>query len=192
MRRLRLAALVAGLTTALTLSVSARGANERLRFTANAVSLGGPGSVSGTAQLDIVIERFSTEAERQRLLAALKKNNQDELLRTLQDLKPVGTIRTPRSVGYDLHYAHQAPGEDGGQRIFIATDRPIGFREAANRPRTIDYPFTFIELRLNSNGEGEGKLSLATRVTSSNDGKVVELENYAAQPVMLTNVKRQG
>jgi hypothetical protein len=117
------------------------------------------------------------------------KKGQDTLLETLRDLEPVGSIRTPDSIGYDLHYANQMPGEDGGRRIFIATDRPIGFWEAANRPRSFDYPFMFIELRMNGEGRGEGKLSLATKVTSSDDGKYVELENYGAQPVMLTEVK---
>lgn len=71
------------------------------------------------------------------------------------------------------------------------TDRPTGIWEAINRPRTIDYPFTFIELRLNAQGIEEGKLSRATRIISSGDGSYVELENYAAQPVDLTEVRRR-
>jgi hypothetical protein len=158
------------------------------RFTAFAVSLGGPRTTAGTAQVDITVNRWSSDAECERLIEALKKG-QDALLDTLRDLKPVGSIRTPETLAYDLHYANQAPGEDGGRRIFLATDRPIGFWEAANRPRTINYPFTFIELRMSGDGRGEGKLSLATKVTASNDGRHVELENYAAQPVMLNQVK---
>jgi len=167
--------------------------NEALpqRFTALAVSLGGPRTPAGTAQVDITIDRWSTEAERGRLLEALKKD-QDTLLETLQDLKPVGSIRTPGSLAYDLHYANQTPGQDGGHRIFLATDRPIGFWEAANQPRTINYPFTFIELRMNGHGEGEGKLSLATKVIASDDGRFVQLENYGAQPVQLNQVKRMS
>jgi hypothetical protein len=46
----------------------------------------------------------------------------------------------------------------------LITDRRIGFWEAANQPRSIDYPFTFIDIRLNRDGEGEGKMSLATKV----------------------------
>jgi hypothetical protein len=45
---------------------------------------------------------------------------------------------------------------DGGERIFLATDRYIGFWEATQRPRTVDYPFTYIELRLGPDGTGEG------------------------------------
>jgi hypothetical protein len=114
------------------------------------------------------------------------------MLDTLRDLPRVGRIRTPGSLGWDLHYAHQIAGEDGGRRIFIATDRPVSIWEAVNRPRTIDYPFTFIELRLNSRGEGEGKLSRATRVISSRDGKFVQLENWEGQPVELTEVTQRS
>jgi hypothetical protein len=178
---------------AVLLAVAAAGAapqdgSNRLpeKFTAFAVNLGGPRTAAGTAQVDITIDRWSTDAERERLMEALNKG-QDELLATLQDLEPVGSIRTPTSVGYDLHYANQAPAEDGGRRIFLATDRPIGTWEAMNRPRSLDYPFTFIELRMNGRGEGEGKLSLATRVIAS--GRIVQLENYAAQPVQLNEVR---
>lgn len=184
---------LAGLSHALTMpSQSSQSQNSLVmpqRFTAFAVSLGGPRSTSGTAQLDIVIYRWSTDAERQRLVDALKQS-QDALLETLRDLKPVGYIRSATSIGYDLHYAHQVPRDEGGRRIFIATDRPMGFWEVARHAWTVDYPFTLIELRMNREGEGEGKLSLATRVIASGDGKHVELENYTAQPVQLNQVRR--
>lgn len=164
-------------------------ASDRLpeKFRAFAVSLGGPRTTAGTAQVDITIDRWSSDAERERLIKALK-NGQNELLQTLRDLEPVGSIRTATSLAYDLHYSNQTPGEEGGRRIFLATDRPIGFWEAVNRPRSINYPFTFIELRMNGEGQGEGKLSLATKVIAS--GPIVQLENWAAQPVQLNQVRK--
>jgi hypothetical protein len=109
------------------------------------------------------------------------------VLDALQHQKPVGTIQTPDSIGYDLRYAHQEPAEDGGRRIVIATDRPIGFWEARNQPRTIDYPFTVIQLQLDKNGEGTGTLSAATKITAH--GNTIELENFASSPTMLTEVR---
>jgi hypothetical protein len=162
-------------------------ADGRLSCTAFAVSTGGPVSSPVASAVDIVVENWSTDSERQRLLEALK-TSQDAMLDTLRGLRKVGFIRTPGNLGWDLHYATQAPGEDGGRRIVIATDRPMEIWEAVNRPRTVDYPFTFIELRLNGDGEGEGKLSLATRVTSTRDGRFVQLENYDTQPVQLNKV----
>lgn len=159
------------------------------RFTAFAVSLGDMRQASGSSPVDITINRWSTDAERQRLVEVLQAKGPAALLDTLQDTPEVGTIRTPDSLGYPLHYAHQTPGEDGGRRIVIATDRPIGFWEAANRPRTIDYPFTVIQMQLGKDGTGEGRMSIATRIIAHDN--VVELENYSTQPVMLKQVRAQ-
>jgi hypothetical protein len=122
---------------------------------------------------------------------ALVEKGPDGLLRALQKMPRKGFIRTPNSLGWELRYTHQAPGEDGGRRIFIATDRPIANREALNQPRTIDYPFTLIEMRLNKNDEGEGKMAIATKVTLSSDKQTIELENYASEPVRLNAIHRR-
>lgn len=155
------------------------------RFTAFAANLNAPAGAA-TATVQIQITRWSTDGERDRLLTTLRENGEKALLTALQKLPKVGSIRTPSSVGYDLHFARQQPWGDGGRRIFIATDRYINFWEVANQTRTLDYPFTLIEMRLDHDGNGEGKLSLATKVTAE-DNDIV-LENYAAQPVMLTKV----
>jgi len=63
------------------------------------------------------------------------------------------------------------------------------FWDAVNRPGSIDYPFTVIELRLNRDGEGEGKMSLATKIIADERTNLVTLENYDTQPVTLKNVK---
>ena len=158
-------------------------------FTAFAVSTGGPRTSSVATQVDITISRWSTDAEEGRLLSLLKTKGAESLLEELRDQPSVGTIRTPGDLAYDLRFAHQEPGDDGGRRIFLATDRPISFWEAVNRPRTIDYPFTFIELRMNGNGSGEGKLALATRIGVSDNGRTIQLVNYATQPIQLNQVR---
>ncbi len=56
------------------------------------------------------------------------------------------------------------PMDEGGEHIVMATDRYISFWEAVNRPRTIDYPFTLIEMRLGPDGMGEGRTSLFTKI----------------------------
>ena len=183
-----LAAAVAVLVGA---SGSANAADPVARFTAFAVNLGGPGAGrAGSGTVELVINRWSTAGERDRLMAVLKEKGPEKLLDALTDIPRVGYIRTPDSLGYDLRFAYREPGEDGGEDITVITDRYIGFWEAFYRPRTIDYPFTVIELRLNKAGEGEGKMSLATRITADRHGDRVVLENYAAQPVLLQSVRR--
>jgi hypothetical protein len=164
----------------------------RERFTAFAVNLDSTAvAPAGAGVVEMVVERYSTDAERDRLMKALMEKGPEKLLDTLQSLPRVGYIRTPNTIGYDLRYARKAPLPEGGERVVLATDRYIGFWEAANRPRTIDYPFTIIELRLNRDGVGEGKMSLATRITVDKEHQQIELENYGSQPVLLKTVRRE-
>jgi len=172
---------------------SAQTHGVRERYTAFAVNMdSSPVARQGAGTVELVVERWSTDAERDRLMKALVEKGPEKLLDTLQSLPRAGYIRTPHSIGYDLHYARKEPMDEGGERVVIATDRYISFWEATNRPRTIDYPFTVIEMRINRDGVGEGKMSLATKITPSNDKKQIELENYGTQPVLLQNIKREA
>ena len=142
---------------------------------------------AGAGRVIMRVERWSTENERATLTQTLMKQGDGALLDLLQKQKSVGSIRTPDSIGYDLRYAHQEPTAEGGRRVVIATDRPIGFWEAANRPRTIDYPFTVIQMEIDKNGEGKGTMSYATKIIAR--GNTIELENFTSSPVMLTQVQ---
>jgi hypothetical protein len=170
--------------------VNAQTSGAPERFTALAVAMGSPGP-TGAGTVEIVVNRWSPDAERDRLLTVLLEKGSDALLETLQKLPRMGYIRTPNSIGYDLHFARREPLPDGGERVVLATDRYISFWEATNRPRSIDYPFTVIEMHINSNGEGEGKMSLATKIIGDRTNKQIVLENYSTQPVLLQSVRRQ-
>ena len=113
------------------------------------------------------------------------------MLEILKGMPSTGYLASPGNRRWELRFARRVSLPDGGERVVIATDRPIGFAEAANLPRSIDYPFTFIELRLNRDGEGEGKMSLATKVIPDKEANIVTLENYGIQPVMLKLVRRE-
>jgi hypothetical protein len=178
-----------GLTVLVTVAVAqTRGTTKR--FTAFAVNLGTPGPASA-GTVEIAVTRWSTDAERDRLLAVLMEKGPDKLLDALQRLPRVGYIRTPNSIGYDLHFARRTPLPDGGERVVLGTDRYIGFWEATNRPRSIDYPFTVVEIHINADGEGEGKMSLATKIIADKENKQIVLEDYGTQPVLLKSVRRQ-
>lgn len=153
----------------------------------NATAIVNNNLASGMGRVIMNVERWSSEAEAGRLVKTLMQSGPHKLLDELRDMKSVGTIRTPDSLGYDLRYAHQEPGEDGGRRIVIATDRPISFWEARNQPRTIDYPFTVIQMEIGRDGKGKGTMSWATKIRAR--GSVIELENFASAPIMLTEVE---
>ncbi|HYN08891.1 MAG TPA: hypothetical protein VES67_16030 [Vicinamibacterales bacterium] len=180
-----------GTGAALVIAMAPIGAQTGERYIANAVSLATPGP-TGAAIVEINVTRWSPEAERDRLIKTLVEKGPEQMLETLRDLPRAGFIRTPGNLGYDLRFARKQPLEEGGEQIVIATDRPIGLWEAANRPRTIDYPFTLIELRLDNKGNGEGKISLATKIVYDKRRNTIVLENYSSAPVMLTKVRRES
>ena len=158
-----------------------------LHLTAFAINMNTTRPGTATTTVDVVIDRFSTDSERDRLREAFKANEQQGLLRALQKLPAVGYLTTPGSLRYDVHFARQRPLPEGGRRLFLLTDRRINFWEAASGARTLDYPFTLVELQLDKNSRGVGKLNIAARITGSED-TVVEIEDFAAQPVQLNDV----
>jgi hypothetical protein len=160
-----------------------------LKMTAFAVNMSGVGR-SGATTLNIVIERWSTDEERAKLVDTLVEKGSDKLLDTLDDIKPrAGFIRTNRSLGWDIQFARMQDLPSGGKRIIFATDRPMNFYELRNNTRSTDYEFMLCEIRLNADGtKGEGKLATAAKISYDKTEKRVEIENYGQQPVRLTSV----
>jgi hypothetical protein len=159
---------------------------EPEEFTTFAVNMGSL-TVGTTATVIITVNRWSTQAEKDKLFVILREKGMKAFLDELQKAKRVGTLRTPQSVGYDLRLAFEEPGKDGGRRVLIATDRPVGFSEATNRPHSIEYPFTVIDMQLKPDGTGEGTMSIAAKFIPA--GKTVIVENYDTQPVRLNRIE---
>ena len=185
MRVLTMAALL--LITSVSGWLHAQTIGQPERFNAIAIVNNTQGSGAGTVQIQV--SRWSTANERRQLLDVLRSKGAEKLLDTLRDMRPVGTIKTPDSLAYDLRYAHETAGEDGGRRIVIATDRPIGFWEARRNGRTLDYPFTVIQMEIGRDGKGKGTLSYATKIISKDDSII--LENFGTSPVMLTEIQSE-
>jgi hypothetical protein len=183
--------LLAGCAVAavLTSSAIAIAQGQKESYTGFAINMN---SGPRTAVVDFTIERWSTDAERDALLAIIQenKNPTDQLLRELQKMPKVGYIRTPQSLGWDLRYARESPLPDGGRRVVFATDRPIGFWEARNRPRSMDYPFTVVEIQFDKNDKGVGKILAGTKIYIDKKTNSLVLENFGQQPVRFNEIRR--
>ena len=161
----------------------------KLRLNAFAVNLSGIGRVRAEP-LQIVIDRWSTDAEHDKLLGVLKEKGSDKLLDALQAVKPrAGYIRTTTSLGWDIQYARDNPLPDGGRRIVFATDRPMSFFERRNQTRSSEYEFMLCEIHLGKDGTGEGKLAVLAKISYDKAKNQIEIENYGLQPVRLTRVQ---
>ena len=143
--------------------------------------------------VDISVTRWSTPAERTALHQTLFKKGQDALLDALRDMRSVGRIYTPGNIGYDLRFAAQRTLPDGGREIIFATDRPMSFWELTNQPRSAQYPFTWVQFRVGPDGRGEGKIAVAARIIGEEADNLIEVEDFAIQPVRLQNIRsRKG
>jgi hypothetical protein len=180
-------AALCALTVVFVAPVAAQNVKEK--FSGFAINM----NRSGTAVIDFTIERWSTDAEREQLLSIIqaKKDPTQDLLKALQKMPKVGGIRTPQTLAWDLRYAREFPDPEGGRRIVLATDRPIGFAEARNSSRTMDYPFTIIEIHLNAKDEGEGKILAGTKIFVDQKTKEIVLENWGQQPTRFNEIKKQ-
>lgn len=182
-------ALLLPVALALPLAASreAAAADPLLHLTAFSINLN---NGARTNTVDIVIERWSTPEEIEKLRGILIEKGGADLLPALQKIKPrCGYVRTTNTLGWDAQFARETQLEDGTRRIVIATDRPIAFWEARNNPRSRDYEFTLAEIHLPKNGKGEGKLIPAAKLSYDKEKQTLEIENYQREPVRLNEIQ---
>jgi len=207
MKRTIAACVVAGALAAALLTVPA-GAQSKApspspsandKVTINGWALNMSNIATGANQsIRINIDKWSSPSQRQHLIQAFLDKKQDGLLAALEKQPELGRFNFPgymgpdpnnvMRLGTDIRYAMNFAGEDGGRRIVVITPRVIGFREAVNQPRIIDYPFSLFEMRFDKDGKGEGKLAYATQINFDKKKNAIELENYSSEPVRLNNL----
>jgi hypothetical protein len=151
-------------------------------------------TVGNGESLKINVLAWTPAAEREKMVAAFQEKGEDQLLEAMKSASSAGYIWTSETLGYTLRYAHKMPLPNGGERIILITDRPLGSwsRTAwkASATKDKEAKLTVVEIRLNAQGRGEGKMSLAAGITAQDEGKTIALDNYAAAPVLLKNVAR--
>ena len=163
-------------------------------FTATTTNM----AVGNAETIRINVFNWTAAPEREKLLAVLKEKGEDQLFESLKAAPSAGYIWTSESLGYSLRYAYKTTLPNGGERIIVATDRPLGawsrtaWRAAASKAakETKESQLTLIELRLNKQGRGEGKMSLAARIVVEPESNTLALDNYASAPVLLKGATR--
>lgn len=140
-----------------------------------------------TGIVEITVTRWSTDAEREMLLGALKEAGQPAMLVQMEKLPQVGYIKMPDTMGFALFYARSNELPDGTRQVVFATDRQVV--NPTRSPQASKYDASIIEIRFKKGSEkGEGKLVLAAKTSIGKDGKV-QVSNYQGEPVRLMDVK---
>lgn len=157
------------------------------KFSATAMVMGTVGT-GATARVDITIQRWSTDEERDALLQVLAEQGREKFTNALRNQEKVGYVQIRGGLGYDLRYAREH--RQGEQRtIIIATDRLIGFGELARQSRTLRYDVSLITLQVDAQGSGEGTIAAGAELSFDSDSNTLTIENFSSEPVRLTKVR---
>src|SRR5262245_62137414 len=147
--------------------------------------------------MEIRITGWSPAATRTRLIDTSLAKGQNALLSALQKEKSKGRLRLPNwqgpdpqnyRLGWDIRYAALDKADDGSDRIVIVTDRQMSMWEVRERPRSYDYPFTLIEIRIPKEGKGEGRAFGATQILFDKKKNQMVLEQYSAGEIRLNEI----
>jgi hypothetical protein len=178
-----------GLLVALLLSaaIPASSQNDRKIETIDATAMGTSTQLGHTVGVKITIYKYSTPEDRQVLVDAFNKGQHQGLVKALTDMKSVGRIAIPGTLGYDLSYIALIPTPTG-RRIRFATNRVIRFAEAYYNTQSTAYDLTAGEFDLNDadNKKSTGILYPAAQLIINKKGELqFELRK---NPWNLTNI----
>ena len=129
-------------------------------------------------------------AERsRRLIAAFTAGGPAALRKALAGVPPTGTVKLGAGAATPTRLAIERP-TDKGRLLTIVTDQPLLFLGAGvpgAKPKE-GYDFAIIDIDVDASGSGAGTLAPAAKVTVKQGVFVVE--DYAAEMVKLTGVKK--
>ena len=163
------------------------GRSSKEVYRGNITFIGGPRGVI-TDFFTLTIERYTPDERVQNLLDVLKRDGQDGLLKAVGKEKR-GVMQIGSGLSRDINEVWITPTEEG-RKIMALSERWLGFGELRRGARSVDYPFTYIELYIEDDGKVEGSLIPAARVKFKRD-KTIEVENFGIYPAQLTNLKRR-
>jgi hypothetical protein len=164
-----------GLLVALLLAaaVPAISADDKPTETIDATAMGTSTQLGKTVSVKVTINQYSTQEDRQVLVAAFKKGQHQGLVKALQDMKPVGRIAITGTLGYDLSYIALIPSPTG-RKIRFAANRWIRFGEAYNNTQSQSFDLTAGEFDLNDadNKKSSGVLYPASQLIINKQGQL--------------------
>jgi hypothetical protein len=178
-----------GLLLAFLLSgvIHASSQDDKKIETIDATAMGTSTQLGHTVGVKITIYQYSTPEDRQVLVDAFKKGQQPGLVKALQDMKSVGRIAIPGTLGYDISYIALIPTPTG-RKIRFVTNRVIQFAEAYYNTQSTAFDLTAGEFDLNDadNKKSAGVLYPAAQLIINNKG---ELQfDLRKNPWNLTNI----
>ena len=141
--------------------------------TIDATAFGTSTQMGRNFTLRIIIYQFSTKKDREMLVQAFQKGQNDGLVQALEKTKSVGRIQTPHTLGYDLGYIREIQTPTGRTIRFI-TSRKIAFGESFGNTQSKSFNLTAGEIKINNKDKGtsEGVLYPAAQLIVNKQGEL--------------------
>jgi hypothetical protein len=123
--------------------------------------------------IKIMIYEFSSPEDRDVLVQAFAKGQNQGLVNALEKMKSVGRITIPGTVGYDLSFIREIITPTG-RTIRFVTNRRIAFGEAYWDTQTKSFNLTAGEINLNDTDKSKssGVLFPAAQLIVNNEGEL--------------------
>ncbi|MFV0389537.1 MAG: hypothetical protein ACK5NT_12375 [Pyrinomonadaceae bacterium] len=154
-------------------------------FTGNIIGYNGPRVRS--AFFTLRLKGLTSEEDTAKYVATLANDGQDKLLNTMSDAD-LGSMQIGSKLPVNVDFA-RVKMIGGKMRIVAVYPRTISFAELRAGYRSVDYPFSYLELWMDpKTGKGDGTFIAAAQIRWDNDNATVEVENFATYPAKLTNV----
>jgi hypothetical protein len=162
--------LAAVLLTAVTLGLSA---DTRKVATIDATAMGTSTQLGKDVSIKVTIYEFSTEEDRQILIDAFKKGQNQGLVNALTKMKSVGRIAITGTIGYDLSFIRMIPTPTG-RKIRFVTNRLLRFGEVYYNTQTTAYNLTAGEIEINDadKNKSAGVLYPAAQLVINKEGQL--------------------
>jgi len=158
------------LITAITLAFSA---DDRTVETIDATAMGTSTQLGKNVGVKVLIYEYSTDEDRQILIDAFKKGQNQGLVNALTKMKSVGRIAITGTIGYDLSFIRLIPTPTG-RKIRFVTNRMIRFGEAYYDTQTKAYNLTAGEIEINDSDKDKngGFLYPAAQLVINKEGQL--------------------
>jgi len=179
-------AAFAALTVALASPVHGQANAET--FTATA-SVKTAGAAAASAPVTIVINRKMSQAEADKLTGAFAAGGAPALRKALVGMPTTGSIQLGAGAATPTRLTLERTTEKG-RLLTIVADQPIlalGAGLPGAKPKE-GYDFAILDIEVDAKGNGTGSLAPAAKVTVKQGAFVVE--DYAAEAVRLSDVKK--
>ena len=162
--------LAALLLTAVSIAISA---DDRKTETIDATAMGTSTQLGKNINVKVTIYEYSTDEDRQILIDAFKKGQNQGLVNALTKMKAVGRIAITGTLGYDLSYIRLIPTPTG-RKIRFVTNRLLRFGEVYANTQTTAYNLTAGEFDINDSEKDKsaGVLFPAAQLVINKEGQL--------------------